>query len=159
MSETLRIPQLPVATKPWVPKHLEVWTPPMPTAPVARRPKPVTTPNARNSRHMSTALTAKSLKVAMTLDAAAVQAIPAIDGAVRTIITITVAGRTVSADLATKSIRKAHITLAEHGLNGVVCVLQGKLQGDNTLADAGLAAQVKAQPVAAHSPAAEKAAA
>ena len=92
-------------------------------------------------------------------DAAAVQAIPAIDGAVRTIITITVAGRTVSADLATKSIRKAHITLAEHGLNGVVCVLQGKLQGDNTLADAGLAAQVKAQPVAAHSPAAEKAAA
>ena len=108
---------------------------------------------------MSTALTAKSLKVAMTLDTAAVQAIPAVDGAIRTVITITVAGRTVSADLATKSIRKAHITLSEHGLNGVVCVLQGKLQGDNTLSDAGLAAQVKAQQAAASAPAVEKVAA
>jgi hypothetical protein len=102
-------------------------------------------PTDRN-RTMSTALTAKSLKVAMALVSAAIRDVPVRNGDLRTVITIAVAGRVVFADLSSKSIRKAHVTLAEHGLDGVQCVLQGKLAAGNSLADAGLAAQIKTQP-------------
>ena len=93
-------------------------------------------------------LTAKALKVALVLDPAAIQAFRVPNGDIRTTIAINVAGRTVTADLASKSIRKAAATIAEHGVNGVVCVLQGKLQADDTPAEAGLAAQIKTPPVA-----------
>jgi hypothetical protein len=93
-------------------------------------------------------LTARALKVALVLDPAAVAAFRFSPGDIRTVISISVAGRTVTADIASKSIRKAATTIAEHGADGVACVLQGKLQADDTLAEAGLAVQLKAPPAA-----------
>ena len=42
-----------------------------------------------------------------------------------------------------KSIMKAAATIAEHGPHMVAVILQGSLATDNTLAEAGLVAQVK----------------
>jgi hypothetical protein len=146
---TLRIPTLriptPVAAKPWVPKHLMVLTP---VATAWRRKSHATPAKPTTNTRNCPMLTAKALKVALVLDPAAIQAFRVPNGDIRTTIAINVAGRTVTADLASKSIRKAAATIAEHGVNGVVCVLQGKLQADDTPAEAGLAAQIKTPPVA-----------
>jgi hypothetical protein len=83
---------------------------------------------------------------------AAPHAIP--DGTpARTELTVAVAGRTVTADLATKSLRKAVKTLTENGADKVVVIIQGALSSDNRIEEAGITAQVKApaepQPVSA----------
>ena len=93
-------------------------------------------------------LTARALKCVLVLDPTAIAAFRLPTGDVRTILSITVAGRTVTADIASKSIRKAAATIAEHGVDGVAFVLQGKLQADDTLTEAGLAVQLKTPPVA-----------
>ncbi len=93
-------------------------------------------------------ITAKALKVALVLDPAAIAAFRLSPGDIRTVLSISVAGRVVTADIATKSIRKAAAAIGEHGADGVACVLQGKLQADDTLTEAGLAAQLKTPPVA-----------
>ncbi len=108
-------------------------------------------------------LTAKALMVALVLaplsetqrcaprlvlDPAAVAAFRVPNGDIRTTITINVAGRTVTADLASKSIRKGAATIGEHRADAVAVVLQGKLQADNSLAEAGLSVQLKAPAVA-----------
>jgi hypothetical protein len=49
----------------------------------------------------------------------------------------------VTASVNAKSVRKAAATVAEHGPAMVAVILQGALMLDNTLADAGLVAQVK----------------
>jgi hypothetical protein len=54
-----------------------------------------------------------------------------------------VAGRTVTASVNAKAVRKAAATIAEHGPDMVAVILQGSLMLDNTLADSGLVAQVK----------------
>jgi hypothetical protein len=91
------------------------------------------------------ATTARKLKV-MVIDAApfaAPRAVP--DNApARTDITISVGGRTVSADLATKSVRKAVKTLTENGTENVVLILQGALGPNDCIEEAGITAQVKA---------------
>ena len=56
--------------------------------------------------------------------------------------------RRVTADVATKSVRRALATTSEHGADGVSVIVQGKLVGD-TIADAGLMAQPKVRPQAA----------
>jgi hypothetical protein len=93
-------------------------------------------------------LTAKALKCVMVLDPAAVQAFRLPPGDIRTTISINVGGRVVTADLASKSIRKCTAAITEHGADGVAVVLQGKLRHDNSLDEAGLVAQVKTPPVA-----------
>ncbi len=91
------------------------------------------------------ATTARKLKVTMVLDAApfaAPRAVP--DNApARIDITISVGGRTVSADLATKSVRKAVKTLTEHGPDAVVLIIQGVLASNERIEEAGITAQVK----------------
>jgi hypothetical protein len=91
------------------------------------------------------ATTARKLKVTMVIDAApfaAPRAVP--DNApARIDITVSVGGRTVSADLATKSVRKAVKTLIDHGADNVVLILQGALSADNRIEDAGITAQIK----------------
>ena len=91
------------------------------------------------------ATTARKLKVTMVLDAApfaAPRAVP--DNApARIDITISVGGRAVSADLATKSVRKAVKTLTENGADNVVLILQGALGPNNRIEEAGITAQVK----------------
>jgi hypothetical protein len=63
-----------------------------------------------------------------------------------------VEGRKLRFDVAPRAIRKCLATISEHRAENVVVLVQGKLLGDNTVADAGLVAQVKTpkpEPVAA----------
>lgn len=52
-------------------------------------------------------------------------------------------GRTVSADVAAKAVRKAQAVIAEHGTDGVAALLQGKLGRGDVLLEAGRVAQAK----------------
>lgn len=85
---------------------------------------------------------ARKLKVTTVLDPAPFAALKIAElvGA-RTQLVIDVGGRKLHADLNTKSLRKACVTLAEHGQD-VALVLQGVLVGDR-LDEAGLEAPVK----------------
>jgi hypothetical protein len=62
---------------------------------------------------------------------------------------ISVAGRTLTADLNAKSVRKTIATICEAGVENVACILQGKLQADNSIAEAGLSVQLKTKPAEA----------
>jgi hypothetical protein len=97
------------------------------------------------------ATTARKLKITAVLDAAPFvqMGVPADNVPSRMVLTVAVGGRTVTADLATKSIRKAVKTLVEHGAENVALVLQGALAADNSIEEAGLVAQVKAAQTAA----------
>jgi hypothetical protein len=89
--------------------------------------------------------TARKLKVTMVIDAAPFAALRAVpdDAPARTEITIAVGGRTVIADIATKSVRKAVKTLTENGADNVVLILQGSLSSNDRIEEAGITAQVK----------------
>jgi hypothetical protein len=86
-------------------------------------------------------LTARSLKCTLVLNAAelAAQADPV---GTRVVLAVEVGGRTLAADIAAKSLRKAKATIAEHGADHVALILQGKLDG-NAVMEAGLVAQPK----------------
>jgi hypothetical protein len=73
------------------------------------------------------------------------QGIPPDGAPPRTTVTVSVGGRSVVADLATKSVRKAVKTLLEHGAQNTTLILQGSLAADNRIEEAGIVAQVKAQ--------------
>jgi hypothetical protein len=51
----------------------------------------------------------------------------------------------VTADLSTKSIRRAVKALQEHGPDNITLVLQGALAANNHLDEAGLVAKMKTQ--------------
>jgi len=89
--------------------------------------------------------TARKLKVTLVLDASAFAALRTIpdNAPARTEITVTVGDRTVSADLATRAVRKVVKALADHGADNVVLILQGVLSSTDRVEEAGLAAQVK----------------
>src|SRR5262250_588100 len=89
------------------------------------------------------ALTARSLKVSIVLSPAEMLGQPVPEGKPRIILRIQVPGRTVTADVGCRSLRKAQSTIREHGAEACVVVLQGKLEPDNSLAEAGLAVQLK----------------
>jgi hypothetical protein len=74
--------------------------------------------------------TARKLKVTMVLDAAPLAALRIADGAPsRCELTVSVGGRAVVADLATKALRKVVRALADHGADGVVVLLPGRPGG------------------------------
>ena len=88
-------------------------------------------------------LNARSLKCTLVLNADEIAAIgdPVTP---RVVLTIEAADYgPVSADIAAKSLRKAQAAIAEHGSDGVTCVLQGKLVSGGKISEAGLVAQVK----------------
>lgn len=89
--------------------------------------------------------TAKKLKITIVIDSAAFVelGVPPDNAPPRTVVTVTVGGRTVVADIATKSVRKTVKTLQEHGPENVVLVLQGTLGASTTVEEAGITAQVK----------------
>jgi hypothetical protein len=96
--------------------------------------------------------TARKLKVTAVLDAAPLMALAVPDSApARTEITIAVGGRTVTADVASKSVRKLLKTIADNGPDKVVVIIQGVLAAGDRLEEAGLVGQVKvaAEPAAA----------
>src|SRR5258706_10134111 len=101
---------------------------------------------------MKIATTARKLKVTCVIDAAAFRATfpdPFPDWAPpRVEIQIAIDGRTYTADIASKSVRKAVKVLGEHGADNVALLVQGTLLG-NRIEECGLVAQVKARPEAA----------
>jgi hypothetical protein len=94
-------------------------------------------------------LTARALKCTVLLDPAEIEGIALAEGTPRVQLRILVDGRTVTADIAAKSVRKAQAAIAEHGAAGVAVLLQGKLSNSDVLAEAGLVAQPKAPKPAA----------
>jgi hypothetical protein len=91
------------------------------------------------------ALTARVLKCTVLLDPAEIEALALVDGIPRVQLSIRIAdGRTVTADIAAKVVRKARAVIAEHGFAGVAALLQGKLSRDDVLLEAGLVAQPRA---------------
>ena len=88
-------------------------------------------------------LNAKSIKATLVLVPAEILSIPVPEGKPRCAIRIAVAGRTVTADLNAKSVRRAIANIREAGPDNVSCILQGRLDANNALLDAGLAIQVK----------------
>jgi hypothetical protein len=81
------------------------------------------------------------------LDPAEIQSLVMVDGPPRVSLHVRTAdGRTVTADIAAKAVRKAQATIAEHGSDGVAALLQGKLGRDDVLLEAGLVCQVKLRP-------------
>ena len=89
------------------------------------------------------ALNARSLKCTVVLDPAEVVAIPVTDGLPRLLLRIRLPDRTVTADLAAKSVRRAQAAIREHGEAGVAAVIQGKLVVGDVMQEAGLAVQPK----------------
>ena len=73
-------------------------------------------------------LNARALKCTVVLDAAGL-----VDpgSSARVVLQIAVAGgRTVTADVASKSVRKCKATIAEHGVDKTVLLIQGRLEGN-----------------------------
>ncbi len=94
-------------------------------------------------------LTAKSLKCTIVLDANEVAALSE-PTTPRVVLRIQVAGRTVTADVAAKAVRKARAMIAQHSSDGVAVLIQGKLTAGNAVEEAGLIAQPRT-PAAAPS--------
>ena len=92
----------------------------------------------------------------MLLDPAPFAAVTVPDGAPsRTDLAIAVGGRKVMANIATKGLRKALATVAEHGADGSVLLLQGVLSAGDVVDEAGLTAQPKVKPTVQEPVAAE----
>jgi hypothetical protein len=88
-------------------------------------------------------LTASRLKVTVVLNAAEL-AVPAPEGKPRVSLRIALPSRTVIADIAAKSLRKAQTAIRENGVDNVAVILQGHLIAGDVIAEAGLTAQPKA---------------
>ena len=54
--------------------------------------------------------------------------------------------RTITAEIAAKSLRKAQTAIREAGADNIALVLQGHLAVGDAIAEAGLAAQPKTKP-------------
>jgi hypothetical protein len=116
------------------------------------RPMPATTErlaggqsagNTGLTRPFSSTLNARAIKATIVLYAAEIAMLNAPDGQRRTTLRIKVAGRNVSVDIATKSLRKAITTITETGADGCVAIVQGKLERGDTVSEAGLVVQLK----------------
>jgi hypothetical protein len=79
------------------------------------------------------ATTSRKLKVTLVLDPTPFVALRAVpdNAPSRTDISIAVGGRTVTADIASRSTRKVVKALADHGADNVVVVVQGVLAENN----------------------------
>jgi hypothetical protein len=102
------------------------------------------------------ATTARKLKVTLLVDAAPFVrlGVPPDNAPARTQVIVAIGDHTVLADLATRSVRKAIKTLAEHGEENVALLIQGVLgrrpSGD-VIEECGLVAQIKAPAALAES--------
>ena len=100
-------------------------------------------PHTRRKPRMN--LTAKSIKVSLVLAPAQFAHLVVPVGAGRQPFRIKMEdGPVVSGELNPKSLRKVAATIAEHGVDGVAVIMQGKLGAGDVIIEAGLSAQVKA---------------
>lgn len=91
-------------------------------------------------------LNARALKVTLVLDAAELAALPD-PATARVMLQIAVAGgRVVTADIASKALRKCKATISESGADNAARIVQGKLTDGNVVVEAGLIGQVKTPP-------------
>lgn len=109
-----------------------------PSSPTSIKPAPPPSPVPQLGT-----LSAKRLKVSTVLDAAELLAIPASEGKPRVTLRIRLPDRTATAEIASKSLRRAQTTIREQGPDNVVCVVQGVFGPGDTIAEAGLSAQPK----------------
>jgi hypothetical protein len=98
---------------------------------------------------LPTTLHGRSLKVTVLLDPAEIAALRAPEGQPRTRLQVRAGGRMVTADVNSKSVRKAIATIREYGPDGCVLMLQGKLDHADVIQECGLAAQLKTPKEAA----------
>ncbi len=94
-------------------------------------------------------LTGRALKVTIVLDPAEIAALAAPDGQPRVVLRVNVGGRVVTAEVTSKSLRKAIAVVRETGADGCFALLQGKLGPDDAVLECGILAQVKTTKVAA----------
>src|SRR3954469_24145525 len=93
-------------------------------------------------------LETKNLKITTILDPAAVATIPTPNGVSKAALRITAGGKTYTAEVNMKSLRRCIAAIGEAGPDGVAIILQGKLVGD-TIQEAGVIAQAKTPKPAA----------
>jgi hypothetical protein len=103
-----------------------------------------TTPTSAPNRNQLT-ISAKSVKVTVPLDPAEIKALPPLHDQDRVKLAVSCDGRLYTADIATKSLRKAKSTINASGVENIFCMIHGKLQG-NEIVECGLVAQVKVKP-------------
>src|SRR3954462_5172010 len=95
-------------------------------------------------------LSARSLKATLVLEPAQLAELVVRAGVPRGELRIEVDGRLVTTDIAAKSARKALAALREHGPDGVMAILQGKLGKGDVLLEARLVVEPKAPKQGAH---------
>ena len=98
---------------------------------------------SRNTSMARLTLSARALKISVPLDVAEVAALPEPGGQARSQLAITCEGKSYTADIATKALRKAKAVIAASGAENVFVMVQGKLR-NNEITECGLVAQVKA---------------
>lgn len=103
---------------------------------------------------MKLELQSRALKATVVLDPAALAGVEVPNGLAKVTLSIVAGGRTITADVNAKSLRRCVAAIAENGPDGVAVVLQGKLEANDALAEAGIAAQPKAPKAPAMSVAA-----
>ena len=113
---------------------LRVRVPPPPPSPGPSTPPPLRLPGT---------LSASRLKITTILNAAELLAINAPDGKPRITLRIRLPERTMTAEVAAKSLRKAQTAIRETGADNIALVLQGRLIAGDVIAEAGLSAQPK----------------
>jgi hypothetical protein len=89
-------------------------------------------------------LSATKLKVTVVLKADELLGIAVRDSAPRVFLRVQLPDRTVTADIASKSLRKAQAAIRELGTDSVALILQGALAAGDKVVEAGLSAQAKA---------------
>ena len=114
-------------------------------APGMRRPPPLARSREQSppSRPPGT-LTAARLRVGTILNATELLAIVAPEGKPRITLRIRLPDRTITAEIASKSLRKAQTAIREAGADSIAPVLEGRLVAGDVIAEAGLSAQPKA---------------
>ena len=124
-------------------------SPRAPTPPLRRPPPPPSLGREQSPPlRLPGTLTASRLKVTTVLNATELLAVPAPEGKPRITLRIRLPDRTITAEIAAKSLRKAQNAMREAGADGIVTVLQGHLVAGDRIAEAGLSAQPKTPKLA-----------
>jgi hypothetical protein len=87
-------------------------------------------------------LIGKALKVTAVVDPAVLAGLVVPAGSAQTPVAVEAGGRAVKARLNSKTLRRAIAVIAEHGVDRVAVVVQGRLVGER-LEEAGIIAQPK----------------
>jgi hypothetical protein len=90
---------------------------------------------------MELTLESRALKATVVLDPAALAGVEVPNGLPKVTLRIAVPGKTIVAEVNAKSLRRTVAAIVAAGPDGVVVVLQGRLEPGDALAEAGISAQ------------------